>query len=62
MEEEEAGRRCSKILINIGTCVWGAPTRLRKKSQEADFSRVSVGPWLWCEISAPHFSPLQMPT
>lgn len=62
MEEEEAGRRCSKILINIGTCVWGAPTRLGEKSQEADFSRVSVGPWLWCEISALRLSPLLVPT
>lgn len=25
-EGEKAGRRCSKILINIGTCVWGAAT------------------------------------
>ena len=25
-EGEEAGRRWSEILINIGTCVWGAPT------------------------------------
>lgn len=35
---EEEGKRCSELLINIGTCVWGAPTM--QKSWEAD---VGVG-------------------
>lgn len=31
---EEEGKRCSELLINTGTCVWGAPTM--QKSWEAD--------------------------
>lgn len=35
-EGEEAGRRCGKILINVGTCVWGAPTMLGEEAPEED--------------------------
>lgn len=33
-EGEEAGRRCGKILTNVGTCVWEAPTMLGEEAQE----------------------------
>lgn len=47
-EGEKAGRRCSKILINIGTCVWGAATMPIAAGGEVSGS----SPWLSCEILA----------
>lgn len=51
-EGEKAGRRCSKLLKNIGTCVWGAPATPMAGGENSREAAGFQGAESQCEISA----------